>query len=1093
MASDALAMARQLARRISTSSPDTPLNTSKITRLSEQIATSEQLAVILAALLDDASKRLDTSPREALGLARVAHELTNARADEHTRAQTALTLATVLNRLGEFRETLTLTRVAAKEFEKSGEMQAAAQCFCQAAWAQTFLGHLKDALADAERARQMDASDLMKARGDWIQARVLRDQGNYPEAEKLFEQSRTTFASVAMPLDAARCTRERAHTCLLGERAASVSLLQSARQTFEPAQCIFDVAVCDFLSGVDLLLKTCYPDAQKLISQARDNFVRLGAAFFAAWSDAQLGIIHHFQNRFEESLDASHRARDYFLAHDVPVEVSACDINLGITYYALNRYDEALTCYQEAADIAVKEGREARAGRIFNNMGETYGAQGLYAKALDLHQRALEIYSEKGLTSLMGSALVNLAIACRQLGQYGQAIGNLQRAREIFLTKDFTIRLAECEFNLGEVHFALHEASAANIHLQRARNIYAEHRLASLVAGCDRRLAYLAAENGERERALALLAESRATFLKHHQIVDAALCDLAEGELALDWNENEPARVALLRSRSILSPGFPDFAWRIAYGLGRCAWAVGDREAALDHYLDAVHTIAKSRSVLVTEQLSNDYFASRQSVFDVGLDAALRLHADESALAVIEASKARMFLTLLQNREWKSREDQGDKHLAGLQAREKQLRYELERLRARAAVQMAIEVREVWRGDVQIQISAAELQELNSVSQAYEAVVTQLRLASGGLAGVSSPAPFALEQFRASANTSFGTDWAALDYYLSGDDLTVAMVRPDRIKLAQKKLSPYDRAVLGNCVTTDHELRELIYRGTLRGEPASSIGARYLRRLHEILIPEGLDVGTLLISPHSSLHALPFHALIAPNGDGYLIEQHAVVYTPSLQALQLLLSTESSTAPTQPLVLGLSHCQERMPALSFASDEVEAIRGVFDGRVQVFWGDQATRQKLFDLNASNELQQYDVLHFATHAVLDRAAPHQSRVLLHDHALTTLDILDLTLNARVVTLSACQTALGQGGRGDELVGLARAFFYAGTRALLATLWSVEDQSMAELTERVYGHLTSGENIAVALQRVQIEMIREGRRPYQWAPLVLMGRP
>ncbi|MBI4788847.1 MAG: CHAT domain-containing protein, partial [Chloroflexi bacterium] len=113
--------------------------------------------------------------------------------------------------------------------------------------------------------------------------------------------------------------------------------------------------------------------------------------------------------------------------------------------------------------------------------------------------------------------------------------------------------------------------------------------------------------------------------------------------------------------------------------------------------------------------------------------------------------------------------------------------------------------------------------------------------------------------------------------------------------------------------------------------------------------------------------------------------------------------------------------------------------------------------------------------------------------LHDHALTTLDILDLTLNARVVTLSACQTALGQGGRGDELVGLARAFFYAGARALLATLWSVEDQSMVELTGRFYRHLAGGENIAAALQQAQIEMIREGRTPYQWAPLALMGRP
>ncbi|MBI4788985.1 MAG: tetratricopeptide repeat protein [Chloroflexi bacterium] len=539
----------------------------------------------------------------------MAHELASTRADDHARAQIALTLATALNRLGEFRDALALARSAAKEFEMGGEMQTAAQCLFQAAWAQTFLGHLKDALADAERTRQMDTSDLMNARCDWIQARVSRDQGRYPEAGTLFEKSRAVFESNDMPLEAARCTRERAHACLLGERTATISHLQSARQTIESAQCIFDVAFCDFLSGVDLLLKTCYPEAQKLISQARDKFLHLGAEFFVGWSDAQMGIIHRFQNRFEESLECSHRARDYFLSHDVPVEVSACDINLGITYHALNRYDEALTCYQEAADIALKEGHEARAGRIFNNMGETYGLQGLYAKALDLHQRALEIYGEKGLTSLMGSALVNLAIACRQLGQYDQAIGHLQRAREIFLTKNFAIRLAECEFNLGDVYFALHEASAAHIHLQRAREIYTERKLESLVAACDRLLAYLAGENGERGRARSLIVASRATFLNHHQIVDAALCDLAEGELAHEWQANEPAKEALLRAHTILSPGFPDFAWRIAYGLGRCAWAAGDRTAALDHYLDAVHTIARSRSVLVTEQLSNDYFA----------------------------------------------------------------------------------------------------------------------------------------------------------------------------------------------------------------------------------------------------------------------------------------------------------------------------------------------------------------------------------------------------------------------------------------------------------------------------------------------------
>ena len=353
----------------------------------------------------DALARLDQSPREALRFARRAHELASTIVDDHRRAETALTLAIVLNRIGGFREALASSRSAATEFEKRGEKAQAARCYFEAAWTQTFLGHLKDALSDTERAREMDSSDLMNARCDWIEARVLRDQGDYPEAEKLFERSRAVFESAHMSLDAARCTRELAHTYLRGEHAEALTLLQHARQTFESTQCIFDVTFCDFLSGVDRIEKGHYPDAEKYLLQACASFDFLGAEFFVAWSDAQIGVIYWRQNRFDESLAASQRARDYFLSHDVPVEVSACDINLGLACDALNRYDEALTYYREAADLALAEGREVRAGRIFNNMGLTYGKQGLYAQAVDFHQRALQIYSDKGLPSLIGSAL----------------------------------------------------------------------------------------------------------------------------------------------------------------------------------------------------------------------------------------------------------------------------------------------------------------------------------------------------------------------------------------------------------------------------------------------------------------------------------------------------------------------------------------------------------------------------------------------------------------------------------------------------------------------------------------------------------------
>jgi len=108
-------------------------------------------------------------------------------------------------------------------------------------------------------------------------------------------------------------------------------------------------------------------------------------------------------------------------------------------------------------------------------------------------------------------------------------------------------------------------------------------------------------------------------------------------------------------------------------------------------------------------------------------------------------------------------------------------------------------------------------------------------------------------------------------------------------------------------------------------------------------------------------------------------------------------------------------------------------------------------------------------------------------------LSVVDLLDLTLNARLVTLSACQTALGADGAGDEWIGLARAFFYAGARALLVTLWSVEDQPTTKLVECFYRYLTRGENAAAALRMAQIEMIRAGHPAYQWAAFALIGRP
>ncbi len=1086
-APDILDTARQVARQLSVS-----------IATHQSILPPEILAVVaktppspiehaLAELIESSRACLDQTPREACALARVAYELAHTKAMARAQAETGLVLARALNRLGEFRTALPLCHQAAESFAVAENAEDAARALCEAAWAHTFIGDLSQTLTAIERARAATSASLIHARCDWIHARVLRDQSHYPEAIALFEKARDTFQSAQSRLDAARCKRELAHTQVLSERGEGITSLELLRREFETAGCVLDVRLCDYFIALALWAANRYRDGLELALRTRRALEDLKADFFVAWCDMLLGLFHQSLNCFDDSLKASHQARDYFLSHDIRKEISACDINLGGTYYLLNRDDEALALYEEAANLSLADGRETKAARLYNNMGLVYARQGRFSKALDLYHRALQIFTSKHIFQSAAGIQTSLAACYRCLGQYDQALNHLESAKEIFAQHQQRRALIQCNIVLAEIHSACGRITESVECLEQARGMAATDHWDSLVAVCDR---LLAPTTITREHALARVENARRLFRTHTQVVDAALCDLTEGELRLHWSELALAQDCFRRACATLSPAFPDQAWRAEYGLARCAMLSGNHTAALRHYASAVRTVATTRSTLVTEQISNDFFARRQSVFDDALSVPVQQPGAESALEVIEASKARTFLTLLQNRGWRQRSDRDDPYIADLIGREKELRYQLAKMRGRMVMQTAPELGGALRGNKTLDsISAAALEELQALSRAYESIVVQLQLGTRGLAGTSIPAPFALTKFRDAANAAFGTDWTALDYYLTDDMLTIVVVSPTEAYVERKELSAYSRALLEQCTASEPDLRELIFRGTLRGVEVPSSGASYLQRLYSLLIPRELGT-TLIISPHSALHRLPFHALM--DDTTFLIERHTLLYLPCLQALQLLNDMSRDGSVMRPFVVGVSHFGDQMHSLPSATVEVDLVRQAFDGVGASLLEGQATRRKLLELDAAGELQKFDVLHFATHAILDRVAPHRSGVLLADDVLTVMDILDLTLNARLVTLSACQTALGEGGQGDELVDLARAFFYAGARALLATLWQVEDQPMAELTGRFYHHLIQSNNAAVALRQAQVEMIHAGYPAYQWAPFVLIGR-
>ncbi len=105
-----------------------------------------------------------------------------------------------------------------------------------------------------------------------------------------------------------------------------------------------------------------------------------------------------------------------------------------------------------------------------------------------------------------------------------------------------------------------------------------------------------------------------------------------------------------------------------------------------------------------------------------------------------------------------------------------------------------------------------------------------------------------------------------------------------------------------------------------------------------------------------------------------------------------------------------------------------------------------------------------------------------------------DVYELDLNADLVVLSACQTALGKDVRGEGLIGLTRGFMHAGAARVVASLWSVQDRATAELMKRFYdGMLTRGQRPAEALRKAQLQLSRDQRwqDPYYWAAFSLQG--
>jgi CHAT domain-containing protein len=272
----------------------------------------------------------------------------------------------------------------------------------------------------------------------------------------------------------------------------------------------------------------------------------------------------------------------------------------------------------------------------------------------------------------------------------------------------------------------------------------------------------------------------------------------------------------------------------------------------------------------------------------------------------------------------------------------------------------------------------------------------------------------------------------------------------------------------------------------------------------------------LLIAPDGPLYLLPFEALLTENRGSsyadlpYLLRRYAISYVPSASVLADLRKNRPAENPgkrflafADPDYRGTSigalrssseapsRATEGLSQLPESGREVTRIAELFPASASMLYVGAAATKK--NIEQSPFLRRTPLVHFALHGTVSEAHPELSGLELSDGRLRVSEIFNLRMNADLLTLSACETGLGKQVRGEGMVGLTRAFLYAGARSVVVSLWPVADRSTADFMHDMYRNLPTGK--AEALRRAKLAMIssREFSEPYYWAPFILSGDP
>lgn len=818
------------------------------------------------------------------------------------------------------------------------------------------------------------------------------------------------------------------------------------------------------------------------------------APALGAWA---LGNALVYTAHYAEAAELLERARLHYLAADQPLAAARLSVGYVGVLACLGQSEKAVAVATMAEALLTPAAEDdpadlERLSGLLNNLGVLHDLHGHYEEALAVYDRQIPLAQRLANRHLLAKLQHNRAYVLGQLNAFQDALTAYAAAETVMLELAAKADLVRLYINLSQL-YALYGHYAAEQEIQAK----AQALLATLpgMEQARHRLTLLQAQvllNGQTPPPLMLVAALQTAQLSFHEQgpqEEEALALLLLGHCARRHDDLTAAQQHYEQAHLLVQAGINRLLeHRVLHGLARIAHQQGRRAQAVPLYEQAIHSLEAIRSDLAVEFFRATFLTDKLDLYRDLAGLYIEENAYEPAFAVIERAKARVAaerLTFRLQEETASAgqvDDVAIQTLAGtLQATLVQLEEAYKQREGRSGRPLADS------GPVAPPVAAigeleARVQHLTQQIQQRRPLFSRFSL--GQVTSVAA--------LQTTLHTAIFLQFHRYEQqfavFVTTQEGIVAhrLLAPiTEVEQARQRLLAATNRLLDLAATYGRE-RALRYLPALLQEANDQLQALYTL-LFAPLLPYLPANAALIIAPDDTLHYVPFHALY--DGVHYLLERHTISYIPSATILELCTRPRGPAAGT--LLCGYDNGQ-----LQAVAAEIATLAALFPD-AEILVNEHATTDA-FTSGAANKA----LLHLATHAAFRVDNPMLSSLAFADRRLTLAEISRLGLQANLAVLSGCETGRGE-LQGADLLGLAGGFIGAGVRALLVTLWRIEDASAAQLMTTFYRRsLQQAQSYAAALRQAQLALLQHGRQadgvdrlllhPAFWAPYILIGQ-